>query len=129
MHNFTQTETSNVEITHTKDKHPKKSKYHELMNNPEILAEIKEHRKKLNEAHKKALKELEARGIIIEKPQRSTTYKVDPEVKRGYNTKYYNSHKEQIMQYCNNYMRNERAKEHSQVIEKQREHHKNIITT
>ena len=28
------------------------------------------------------------------------------------------------MQYCNNYMRNERAKEHSQVIEKQREHHK-----
>ena len=109
------------EITITADSQPKKSKYFSLINNPEILAEIKEHRKKMYEAQKKALKELEERGIIIEKPK-STHKKIDPEVKRKYNEKYYNTHKEQIIQSCNNYMRNERAKEHSPVIEKQREH-------
>ena len=53
---------------------------------------------------------------------KSNYKKIDPEVKRKYNEKYYSTHKEQIIQSCNNYMRNERAKEHSPIIEKQREH-------
>ena len=48
------------EITITADSQPKKSKYYELINNPEILAEIKEFRA-MYEAQKKALKELEER--------------------------------------------------------------------
>ena len=116
MNNCIQSET-----TITADNQPKKSKYYELINNPEIIAEIKEHRKNMYEAQKKALRELEERCIIIYKAK--TTYKkIDPEVKRKYNEKYYSTHKEQVIQSCNNYMRNERAKEHSPVIEKQREH-------
>ena len=40
MNNCIQSET-----TTTADNQPKKSKYYELINNPEILAEIKEYRK------------------------------------------------------------------------------------
>ena len=74
------------------------------------------------ETRKTFIKELAGMSVVIEKPKHTPYKKVDPEVGRKYNEKYYSTHKEQVVQSCNNYMRNERAKEHSPVIEKQREH-------
>ena len=105
------------------DKQYKTSRYSKLKEDPEAFAIYKEKVRLRNEARKEAIELLKEKGVVVDKPKNKKPVeykKIDPEVKRRYNTKYYNTHREQINKNGAEYVRNEYAKESSQYVETKR---------
>ena len=74
-----------------------------------------------NETRKNVVKELEERGVVIDKAKKVTPYKkIDPQIKKQYNMKYYSTRKEQIIKQACEHVRNEYAKESSAFVDNKR---------
>ena len=100
----------------------KESWYSTLKQNPEALAKFKENKKEQYEIRKQFIKELASVGVIAAKPKPVPYKKVDPEVKRRYNEKYYNANREQITNQKKEYVQKERTKEESSLMNYIREY-------
>ena len=95
--------------------------YSKLKEDPEALAIYKEKVRLRNETRANAIKELEEIGVVIDTAKKVTPYKkIDPEIKKQYNMRYYSTHREQIIKYVGEYVRNEYAKESSTFVDNNR---------
>ena len=99
----------------------KTTRYSKLKEDPEAFAIYKEKIKLRNEARANAIKGLEEIGVVIDTTKKVTPQKkIDPEIKKQYNMRYYSTHREQVIKYVGEYVRNEYAKESSAFVDNNR---------
>jgi hypothetical protein len=95
--------------------------YSKLKEDPEVFAIYKEKVRLRNETRANAIKELEEIGVVIDTVKKVTPHKkIDPEIKKQYNMRYYSTHREQVIKYVDEYVRNEYAKESSTFVDNNR---------